>query len=133
MSHNNTSLKTPLAKVRGLGAAGDGVGHWWWQRLTAIALVPLSLWFVSSMLKMLPAGRAELALWFSSPVVVLAVIAFFAAMLYHAYLGVRVIIEDYVHCHAKQLAFIIILRFAAIIGWMCVVLAAIKLHFAPTV
>ena len=103
------ALQTPLAKVRHLGAAKEGVNHWWWQRLTAILLVPLSLWFVGSIWSLVAGGadRDALADWLSGPVAAVLMLLFLGATFYHLKLGLQVVIEDYVHGTCKWVLLIL--------------------------
>ena len=113
------SLRSPLARVRGLGAAKEGVSHWWAQRLTALALVPLSLWFVASLAALAGADHAVVQAWASSPLVASFLILLVVATLYHAYLGLQVVIEDYVHHEGAKLVWLLAVRGA------CLVLAVV--------
>ena len=113
------SLRSPLARVRGLGTAKEGVGHWWAQRLTALALVPLSLWFVASMAWLAGADHAMVVDWVDSPLVASLLILLLVATLYHAYLGLQVVIEDYVHHEGAKLVWLLGVKGA------CLLLAAI--------
>ena len=90
------SLRTPLGRVRGLGSARSGAHHWMAQRLTALALVPLTLWFVISLISVVGADREAVVAWLSSPVSAALMIALIFATFYHASLGMQVIYEDYV-------------------------------------
>jgi succinate dehydrogenase / fumarate reductase membrane anchor subunit len=92
-------IQTPLARVRGLGSAKEGTEHWWMQRLTAVLMVPLGLWFVAEMwwLVMQGADHAALVDWLHGPVAATLLILFAGAMFYHLKLGLQVVIEDYVH------------------------------------
>ncbi len=91
------SIETPLARVRHLGSAKEGVGHWWWQRLTALLLVPLSLWFVGSLWWIVVSGAdyASFVDWLSGPVAAILMLLFLGATFYHLKLGLQVVIEDY--------------------------------------
>jgi len=95
------SLQSPLGKALGHGSAKDGTGHWWAQRLTAVALVPLSLWFALAMLGLLQDGVQGnydfVAAWLREPVNAILVLLLVIALLYHSSLGLQVVIEDYVH------------------------------------
>lgn len=129
MSQSHASLRSPLAKVRGLGSAKDGTSHWWWQRITAIIMTPLCIWFVYSLLThVVGHGRSAVADWFASPVVAVTMLLLLTAMFYHAKLGMQVIIEDYVHkpCCKTALLIINLLLFTVltIVSW----LAISKLH-----
>src|SRR5882762_3994576 len=90
-------MRSPLGRAIGLGSAKEGVEHWWRQRLTAIALVPLGLWFVISVLAHIGGSRDQLALWLGSPIPAILMIVMIGVVFYHAALGVQVVIEDYVH------------------------------------
>ena len=91
------SIKTPAKRVHGLGSAKEGTHHWWMQRLTALLLVPLSLWFVASLWYLFGASRVELIDWLSGPISCTLMILLILAGFYHAKLGMQVVIEDYVH------------------------------------
>ena len=90
------SLRTPLAHVRGLGSAKEGTHHWWMQRVTSIALVPLVLWFAFSMLRYSRVEYEVFQRWLSSPINAGLMVTFLFAVFYHAKLGMQVIYEDYV-------------------------------------
>ncbi len=111
------SLRSPLGRVAGLGSAKDGTEHWWAQRVSAIALVPLTLWFAISLL-MLPAldyGTARA--WLSVPLNSLLAVLLVAVLTYHSYLGVTVVVEDYVPSAASKLLSLLLLRFLhALVG-----------------
>jgi succinate dehydrogenase / fumarate reductase membrane anchor subunit len=107
------SLRTDLGKVRGLGSAKEGVGHWWAQRLTAIALIPLLLWFVASVVPLVGAELRIVREWISSPVNSVLLLTLIVAVFHHAQLGLQVVIEDYVHRGWLKLASVIAVKFAA--------------------
>ncbi len=90
------SLVTPLNRVLGLGTAKGAAEHWWLQRVTAVALVPLGLWFAYSLLVMPEFGYAAVVAWVQRPVTSIFLILFVGAAAYHSFLGVQVVIEDYV-------------------------------------
>ena len=100
-------LRSPLGRARGLGSARAGSKHWWAQRLTAIALVPLTLWFIWSMLRLLGAGRGDVQDWLASPVRLALLLALIVATFHHLQLGLRVVIEDYVHQDGLKLALVL--------------------------
>lgn len=91
-----SDLRSPLARARGLGAAGDGVGHWRAQRVSAIALAPLALWFVASLVARAGADHAEVVAWIARPPVAIALILMLGAVFWHLKLGMQAVIEDYV-------------------------------------
>ncbi|MCK5478256.1 MAG: succinate dehydrogenase, hydrophobic membrane anchor protein [Methylococcales bacterium] len=89
--------QTPLAKVRGLGSAKAGTSHFWMQRITALTLIPLSLWMVLYTKQLLEATHQDIIVWLSSPLDTILALAWVIAAFYHAALGLQVVIEDYVH------------------------------------
>lgn len=91
-----SDLRTPLKKVRGLGSAQDGTHHFWMQRVTALALIPLVLWFGISVASLPNASYASVVAWLDSPFNVVMLISFLIAGFYHGALGMQVIIEDYI-------------------------------------
>ena len=109
------SLRTPLGKVRGLGSAKEGLQHWWWQRLTAIALVPLTLWFVVVVIAYCDADYAAVSAFVAHPIATVALLLLVMAVFYHAQLGLQVVIEDYVHVEWVKLAALITVKFALIV------------------
>ena len=90
-------FQTPLGKVRGLGSAKAGTGHFWMQRITAISLIPLSLWMVGYTDQLLNASYEEIINSLAAPLDTVLAIAWIIAAFYHAALGLQVVIEDYVH------------------------------------
>jgi succinate dehydrogenase / fumarate reductase membrane anchor subunit len=88
--------RTPLTKARGLGSAKSGTTHWWMQRVTAAALIPLSYWLIRLIHLSASAPYEETRAWLASPLNTAGILAFLAAAFYHAGLGLRVVIEDYV-------------------------------------
>ena len=107
------SLRTDLGKVRGLGSAKEGVGHWWAQRLTALALIPLLVWFVASVVTLVGAELIIVREWISGPVNSVLLLSLIVAVFHHAQLGLQVVIEDYVHTGWLKLASVIAVKFAA--------------------
>ena len=93
------SLRTPLSQAKGLGSAKEGASHWWLQRLTAIALVPLAIWFAFAVACVGNAGHAEVHAWLSNPFVAVALILFIVATFYHTQLGLQVIVEAVSYTH----------------------------------
>jgi len=123
------SMRTPLARVRGLGSAKEGVHHWWVQRLTAIALVPLTLWFVVSVAGLAGMDHAQAVAWIGAPVPAVLLVLLIGATFWHAQLGVQVVIEDYVHNEAIKLTALIAVKFAAIVLAVASIFAVLRLAF----
>ncbi|MSO75929.1 MAG: succinate dehydrogenase, hydrophobic membrane anchor protein [Alphaproteobacteria bacterium] len=123
------SLRSPLARVRGLGSAKEGVQHWWMQRLTAVALVPLSLWFVAAIVCHAGAGHAQMRAWIAAPTVAIPMLLLIVATFHHAQLGLQVVIEDYVHHEGVKVASLIAVKFLAVVLAAISVFAVLKLAF----
>lgn len=94
-------LRSPLGRAAWLGSAKEGVEHWWKERVTAVALVPLTLWFVSSIVEHSGSDYAAFSAWLRMPLVALMMVLLLIALFRHAALGLEVIIEDYLHSPAK--------------------------------
>ena len=123
------SRRSPLGRVRGLGSAKEGVSHWWAQRLTALALVPLALWFVASVAMMTGADHESVRAWAASPVVAGLLILLIVATFYHMALGLQVVIEDYVGREGVKFAALILVQAASIVLGLIGVLSVLLLLF----
>lgn len=106
-------LRTPLSRVLGLGSAKDGTSHWWAQRMTALALIPLMLWFMVSLAAMPAYDYDTMHAFVARPVVAVLLMLLTGSVLYHAKLGLAVIVEDYVHGGTKM-AMLILINFAVV-------------------
>lgn len=123
-------LRSTLSKAKGLGSAHHGVGHWWLQRMTAVALVPLTLWFMYSLVAaMLSPNVLRVAEWFSSPFNAILMVILLGATFVHAKLGVQVVVEDYVKCPVSKYALLMGNSFICYGFAALSVLAVLKLHF----
>ncbi len=98
------SLRTPVAHARGLGSAKEGLHHWWVQRISAVALIPLTIWFVASVVGLVGADHAAVSAWLANPVVAVVMALLVSAAMYHAQLGMQVVYEDYIHTHWLKIA-----------------------------
>jgi succinate dehydrogenase / fumarate reductase membrane anchor subunit len=122
-------LRSPLSKVRGLGSAKDGTEHWWLQRLTALTLIPLALWFVYSMMWVAVGADSEaLQQWIKSPFVAIALVILFIALSVHARLGLQVVIEDYVHHHGRRIGLLILNKLVMFFLMVISIIAVLKIH-----
>jgi succinate dehydrogenase / fumarate reductase membrane anchor subunit len=108
--------RTPLARARGLGSAKDGVHHWWVQRLTAIALIPLVVWFAVSLVMLSGADYPVVRAWIGSPLVMVMLILTIGIGLHHAQLGMQVVWEDYTD-GALRVVMIVFTKFLAALFW----------------
>ena len=123
------SRRSPLGLVRGLGSAKEGVGHWWSQRLTSLALIPLTLWFAVSVAAMSGADHQAVIAWIASPVVAGLLILLIVATFHHAYLGIQVVIEDYVHREGYKLALLLLVKSACILLGLAGLLSVLMILF----
>jgi len=98
---NKLNPRSPIARARGLGSAKEGVEHWWAERVTAVALVPLTIWFAASIIAAAGSDHASLITWLGSPLSSVCMVLLLIALFYHTALGLQVVIEDYVHSGAK--------------------------------
>ena len=116
------SLQNPLAKARGLGSAKDGTGHWWAQRTSAIALVPLVIYVVYLLVSLAGADYSTIRLTIAQPWNAVLLILFFATAFWHARLGLQVVIEDYIHARWLEISLMIAVKFTfAVLGLAAIV------------
>lgn len=108
------SLQSPLSRVLGLGSAKAGAGHWWMQRLTAVALVPLGLWFVFALLGLQHGNYQMVSAWVAEPGNSILLILLVLTLVYHSSLGLQVVIEDYVH-GATKITTLVAMQFVHVI------------------
>jgi succinate dehydrogenase / fumarate reductase, membrane anchor subunit len=124
-----SNLRSPLAKVLGQGSAKEGVRHWWAQRLTSVALVPLTIWFVVSLLSLPSFDHATVVAWIGQLWTSVFLILLVLTAAWHSQLGVRVVVEDYVHGGGmKALALALVTFFHAVVA-VAGVLAILKVAF----
>jgi succinate dehydrogenase / fumarate reductase membrane anchor subunit len=90
-------LRSPFERTKGLGSAREGVGHWWIQRVTAVALIPLTLWFAASLIARARGDYGTFILWLRAPLSTVLMVLLLMALFYHMALGLQVVVEDYVH------------------------------------
>lgn len=123
-------LRSPLKHARGLGSAHTGTHHFWVQRATAVALVPLTLWFMRAFASHVAgSGASSVASWLKSPFVALALAAMLLAGITHARMGVQVIIEDYVAKEGTKIVLLLLLNAIAFVLMAMSLMAIAKLHF----
>jgi len=120
-------LRSPLSRARGLGSARAGSKHWWAQQVTAMALVPLTLWFIWSVLHLTGASQADIVDWLSSPVRLALLLALIVATFHHLQLGLQVVIEDYVPHEGVKLASLLAIKGVCILLALICVISALTL------
>jgi succinate dehydrogenase / fumarate reductase membrane anchor subunit len=122
-------MRSPLGRAVGLGSAKEGVEHWWLQRITAVALVPLALWFVIAIIRLVGADVENVRDWVGSPLPAILLVLLLIATFYHAALGLQIVIEDYIHAALTKLGLLIVVRLAcfalAVAGIFAVVSMAV--------
>ncbi|MCD6074926.1 MAG: sdhD [Rhodospirillales bacterium] len=122
-------LRSDLARARGLGSAKDGVHHWWVQRLSAVALVPLGIWFVVSAIKLAGVPLDAYRAWLNTGANVFLMVLFVATLFYHLKLGLQVVIEDYVHNEKTKVVSLMLNTFANIFVGAFSIFALVKVAF----
>jgi succinate dehydrogenase / fumarate reductase membrane anchor subunit len=123
------SLRSPLGQVLGSGAAGEGVHHWWAQRLTSLALLPLTIWFVVSLLALPSLDYPTVAGWMHGSLTALLLILMVLVGAWHSQLGLRVVIEDYVHGAGSRTLLLVLVLFAHVLLAAAGVLAVLRMAF----
>jgi succinate dehydrogenase / fumarate reductase, membrane anchor subunit len=127
-SQNRQNMRSPLARAVGLGSAKEGAGPWWAERVSAVALVPLTLWLVASIIAHTGSDYATFIAWMRMPLPAILMTLLLIALFYHTALGLQVVIEDYVHSATKFAAVIAVrlgccaLAGAGIVAILCIAL-----------
>jgi len=125
----NTHIRTPLARVRGFGTAKSGTGHFWHQRVTAIANIPLTIAVVIILITLLGRNQAAVAQILGSPAIAIIMLLFVGSITIHMRIGMAVIIEDYVHDETAKLALLMANTFFTIVVGLTAAFGIIKLSF----
>ncbi len=120
------NFRTPIKHARGLGSAHHGTTHWWLQRLTAVALVPLVLWFVVGVATISSGGYDAAAAWVASPFNAVLMMLVVGVTFWHGALGAQVILEDYVDHEALRKALIVFVNFAAVVLGLLGVISVLR-------
>ena len=107
-------MRSPLGRAIGLGSAKEGVERWLLQRVTAVALAPLVLWFVIALIGLVGADFDTVQEWVGRPLPAICLVLLLIATFYHASLGLQVVIEDYVHGELSRLGVVILVRLAGV-------------------
>ena len=122
-------LRSPLGRALGLGSAKEGVAHWWAQRVTAVALVPLVLWFVAALVALTGADRTTVIAWLREPFPAIVTVLLLIAGLYHMSLGIQVVIEDYIHNEATKISAIVFNKLVAFAIAAAGIFAVLRIAF----
>ena len=121
------TMRSPLGRVRGLGSAKEGTDHWFSEKLTALALVPLSVWFVAAVLGGIGADYATLKAWMSVPGNMIMMILLIVACFWHASLALGTVIEDYVHYKPAHLGGLIAVKFVCLFLGISSIVSVLKI------
>lgn len=121
------SLRSPLSRARGLGAAKEGTHHWLLQRITAIAMVPLMLWLVFSLAALAGADHAAVTAWIGRPLNTALLLLVIGTLFYHAILGTQVVIEDYIGGEGGKMAALVASRFLLILAAVLGIVAVLQI------
>jgi len=123
------SLKSPLGRVLGLGSAKDGTAHWWSQRVSAVGLALLGLWFAAALIGLDTFSYRDVTAFVSDPLNAVLLSLFVATALYHSLLGVQVVIEDYVHGGGLKVASLLLIKFVHVLAGALGVFAILRVGF----
>jgi succinate dehydrogenase / fumarate reductase membrane anchor subunit len=129
MNRAGRVFRSDLARVRGLGSAKEGVHHWWMQRVSAIALVPLTLWFVIAVVAHTGSDYVTTRAWLGSPVTFGLMALLIGATFYHAALGLQVVIEDYVHNEGLKIGAVLTIKLACLVLALAAIIALMSIAF----
>ena len=122
-------LRSPLGRAIGLGSAKEGVDHWWAQRVSAVALIVLGLWFVASLAALAGADRATVVAWLHGPLAAILTILTLAAVFYHNALGLQVVIEDWVHAEGVKIGAVVLVRLICLALAVAGIFAVLRIAF----
>jgi succinate dehydrogenase / fumarate reductase membrane anchor subunit len=123
------SLRSPLGRVRGLGSAKSGTHHFWVQRVTAVALIPLTLWFVYSVISLAGADHAAASKWLQSPTTAVLMLVLIVATFHHMQLGLQVVIEDYIHGEGVKIVSLMVMKGGSLLLAVGAAFAVLKVAF----
>lgn len=129
MSKKHDPMRDPLKNVRGLGSAKEGVQHWWVQRVTAVALIPLVLVMLVTILRLAPADHATVVAAFHHPLLAIVALLTVLALFWHLRLGLQVVIEDYIHTESTKIVMLLGVTFAVFLVGGIAALSVLKLFF----
>ncbi len=123
-------MRSMLSRARGLGSAKSGTAHWWAQRVTAMALIPLVVWFVATIIQLSHQPRSAVAHWMASPIHAALLLALLAAMFHHMQLGLVVVIEDYVHSNRLRVVSLLLVKAMTAVLFLASAISVVRLAVA---
>ena len=122
-----TSMETPLGKVRGLGASGEGAHHWWLERLTSLSTFLLFIWFGVSLLRLPALDHRTITEWLADPIVAVPMLLLVVSTFWHLKLGLQVVVEDYVHEAGSKFFSLVLVNFASVFAGALALFAVLKI------
>jgi succinate dehydrogenase / fumarate reductase membrane anchor subunit len=122
-------MRSPLSRARGLGSAREGVEHWWMQRVTAAALIPLTFWFVASLIALTGSDYNTFIAWLKAPFVAILMVLLLIALFHHMALGLQVVVEDYVHSDRAKIPTVVAIRLACFTLVVAGIFATVRIAF----
>jgi succinate dehydrogenase / fumarate reductase, membrane anchor subunit len=120
-------MRSELGRVRGLGSAKSGVAHWWAERVTSVALVPLTIWFICAAVRLVGASHDEVLYWVASPVTLVLLICLLLATFYHMQLGLQAVVEDYVHVDSARLVLLLSIKAVCFLAALAGIVSVLKM------
>ncbi len=120
-------MRSPLGRARGLGSAREGAVHWWMQRITSLALIPLTLWFLCAMVRMIGASREDVVSWMAGPLPIVLMIALVIATFHHLQAGLQVVIEDYVDHDGARIGSILLVKGLSVLLALACIVSVLRL------
>lgn len=122
-------MRSPMRHAQGLGSAKVGLEHWWMQRVTAVALIPLTLWFVASLIALSSSDYITFIAWLRAPFVATLMVLLLIALCHHMALGLQVVIEDYVHSDRAKFPILVSIRLACFALAVAGILSTLRVAF----
>jgi succinate dehydrogenase / fumarate reductase, membrane anchor subunit len=122
-------LRSPFDRTQDLGSAREGVGHWWMQRVTAQALVPLTLWFAASLVARARTDYGAFILWLRTPFTTVLMVLLLIALFYHMALGLQVLVEDYVHTDRIKMPTLVVIHLGCFALAAADIVATLRIAF----
>ncbi len=120
-------MRSQLGRARGLGSAKSGVAHWWAERITSIALIPLTLWFVWAAIHLLGATHDEVLYWVAGPLPIVLLICLLLATFYHMQLGLQAVVEDYVHVESVRFGLLLLIKAVCFVCALMGIVSVLKM------
>jgi succinate dehydrogenase / fumarate reductase membrane anchor subunit len=121
------TLRSPLGRARGMGAAKAGTHHWWMQRVTSVALLPLTIWLVFALARMPDSTWQQATAWIGRPFNAVLLLAFLAAAFHHTASGLQVVIEDYVRDEMARMGAVLAVKGICALLWLVATLAVLRI------